>query len=142
MNKSTFGTQPILLLLTLAMIVGCVGAGIGLVLTNQERERVGQEIRKLEARREVYRKDVVIFENKMRTFTEHISLQKLVERHHGKTLHRLDPNGSQVMVVSRTNTGMLAASSVNKAPVAEPTRFGVLDIAFMVPATDRDSARQ
>ena len=141
MKKHSSIHQPALLLMAIAMITGCVVAGIGLVWTNQLSAQAGQDIRKLEQGLRSLNDENAKLEYQMRTVTEQISLQKLAERHFAGQLHRLDPTGDQVVVVPRT--GLLPSSPrISSTTVGDAGRFQVMDLACMIPSGEQDNARQ
>ncbi len=140
MNKLSFANQPVLLLLALLMITGCVGAGIGLVWTNQLSAQVGADIQRLEgALKELNDRDASL-SYRVREVTEQISLQKLADRHLAGKMHRLDPEGGQVLVIPRA--GLLSGGPQISSVGREEERFNVMDLAFMASGGEQNSVRQ
>lgn len=143
MNKNFLGTQPFFYLVTLiAMIVAVAFFGVKLVQTNQARELVGQSIKLKEIERERLRKEIAQNDERLRKFTEPLSLQRSLEqraRSSGMnvTLGRVTPN--QILEIPAGGRGL---SSFAAPATIEPVQFTVMDLAFMAPGTERDTMRR
>ncbi|MDR2981808.1 MAG: hypothetical protein LBV12_06135 [Puniceicoccales bacterium] len=138
MNKNSFGGHSILLLFVLGFITVSVVAGFGVVLTNQQCEQVGMSIKNLERQRDELKKKISAQEIHISTYTNQISLRKRVEN---MNLRR--PSADQVIVVRRAGFSTAASFGQTTAQARNTdTGWGVLDIAFMMPAPTRGAGSQ